>query len=301
MSGHHGNVEKWRLEQSIERTKERRPDLYEKYVASLPPVPEKKKKRGKKMKRIDLLDLHTHTIASGHAYSTIREMTAAGKEKGLSVMAITEHAPSVPNSCGQIYFRNLRILDRTGYDIPVLFGTEVNLLNKNGEIDLNEYVLEQMDLVIASMHPPIFQVGTKEENTQAVLKVMDNPYVAIIGHPDDGRIELDYEPIIQKAKEKKVLIEINNASLKPGAFRPNAKENDTTILKLCDKYRVPVVLDSDAHVDKDVRDHEYAWRLAEELHFPHELIVNTNPAMLKEYLRPAGLSKWQLFEEKGLL
>lgn len=33
LSGHHANVEKWRLEQSIERTKERRPDLYEKWKA----------------------------------------------------------------------------------------------------------------------------------------------------------------------------------------------------------------------------------------------------------------------------
>lgn len=34
MSGHHANIEKWRHEKSLERTKERRPDLYEKYVAT---------------------------------------------------------------------------------------------------------------------------------------------------------------------------------------------------------------------------------------------------------------------------
>lgn len=32
LSGHHANIDKWRLEKSIELTKERRPDLYEKYV-----------------------------------------------------------------------------------------------------------------------------------------------------------------------------------------------------------------------------------------------------------------------------
>lgn len=31
LSGHHANVEKWRLEKSIERTKKYRPDLYEEY------------------------------------------------------------------------------------------------------------------------------------------------------------------------------------------------------------------------------------------------------------------------------
>ncbi len=50
LSGHHGNVEKWRLEQSLERTRERRPDLYEKYMELHPPVPEKKKRRKKKKK-----------------------------------------------------------------------------------------------------------------------------------------------------------------------------------------------------------------------------------------------------------
>ena len=35
MSGHHANIEKWRLEQSIQRTKERRPDLYRAKFPSL--------------------------------------------------------------------------------------------------------------------------------------------------------------------------------------------------------------------------------------------------------------------------
>lgn len=34
LSGHHKNIEKWRMEQSIKRTQERRPDLYEKYLAN---------------------------------------------------------------------------------------------------------------------------------------------------------------------------------------------------------------------------------------------------------------------------
>lgn len=300
LSGHHGNVEKWRLEQSIERTRLRRPDLYEKYMESV--VPEKKKRRGRKrMERVDLLDLHTHTLASGHAYSTIREMTKAASEKGLQIMAITEHAPMMPGTCQEIYFGNLPVVDRCVYDVPVLFGVELNILNKNGEVDLRKDIQEKMDIVIASMHPPIFEVGTKEENTQAFLKVMENPNVCILGHPDDGRIELDYEEIVKCCKEKKVLIEINNASLKPGAFRVNAKENDTKILKLCDKYRVPVVFDSDAHTDTAVRDHEYAWRLAEEIHFPQELIVNAHPELLWDYLKPAGIKRLEAFRDKEMI
>ncbi len=295
MSGHHGNVEKWRLEQSIERTRQRRPDLYEKYVASLPPETKKKKRGKKRMERIDLLDLHTHTLASGHAYSTIHEMTQAARDKGLKLLAITEHAPTMPGSCQEFYFSNLRAIDRSAYEVPVLFGVELNILNKHGDIDLPESILEKMDLVIASIHPPLFEKGTKEENTAAILNVMDNPYVNIIGHPDDGRIQLDYEAIVLKAKEKNILIEINNASLKPNAYRPNAKENDTKILKLCDKHKVSVVLNSDAHVDTEVRNHEYAWRLVEEIHFNRDLILNAHPERLKDYLKEAGKKRLEVF------
>ena len=45
LSGHHGNIDKWRLEKSLELTKERRPDLYEKYILEHPPVEKKKRKQ----------------------------------------------------------------------------------------------------------------------------------------------------------------------------------------------------------------------------------------------------------------
>lgn len=45
LSGHHENIEKWRLEKSLEITKERRPDLYEKYMLAHPPKPKKSKKK----------------------------------------------------------------------------------------------------------------------------------------------------------------------------------------------------------------------------------------------------------------
>ena len=55
-------------------------------------------------------DLHTHTIASGHAYSTIKEMANSAKEKGLKLLGITEHAPTMPGTCHEFYFQNFRVL-----------------------------------------------------------------------------------------------------------------------------------------------------------------------------------------------
>lgn len=53
LSGHHANVEKWRLEQSLIQTQKFRPDMYEKWM-ELHPVVEKKKRRRKKKIPLDL-------------------------------------------------------------------------------------------------------------------------------------------------------------------------------------------------------------------------------------------------------
>ena len=77
---------------------------------------------------------------------------------------------------------------------------------------------------------------------------MDKKIVKIIGHPDDARYELDYEAIVKRAKEKNILLEVNNSSLNQGAFRPNARENYKELLDLCKEYKVKIILGSDAHI-----------------------------------------------------
>ena len=146
------------------------------------------------------IDTHSHTIASGHAYCTIREMASAAAKKGLQGLAITEHAPTMPGTCHPFYFSNLKVIPRQMSGVEMLFGVELNILDADGTIDLSEALLKEMDLVIASLHLPCFAKGaTKETYTEAYLKVMENPYVNIIGHPDDGRIPVDYEKIDRKS------------------------------------------------------------------------------------------------------
>ena len=67
--------------------------------------------------------------------------------------------------------------------------------------------------------------GTKEENTEAYLNVMKNPYVNIIGHPDDGRYQVDYRALVQGAKDYGKVLELNNHSLEPSCFRRDARDN----------------------------------------------------------------------------
>ena len=95
-----------------------------------------------------VLDLHTHTIASGHAYNTLREMAKAASDKGLSVLGITEHAPKMPGTCHSFYFHNLKTVPRELYGIRLLLGSEVNIMDFEGNIDLEERDLKGMDIII---------------------------------------------------------------------------------------------------------------------------------------------------------
>ena len=58
------------------------------------------------------LDVHTHTIVSGHAFSSMQEMVQEAARKGLQLLGITEHTPGIPGTCDLIYFRNLHVVPR---------------------------------------------------------------------------------------------------------------------------------------------------------------------------------------------
>lgn len=236
------------------------------------------------MRYPSVLDLHTHTVASGHAYCTLREMAKAAADKGLEVLGITEHAPKMPGTCHKFYFENLKVVSREMYGIQLLLGSEVNILDSEGNIDLAPKTLARMDVVIASLHTPCIEPASKLENTQAYLNVMKNPYVNIIGHPDDGRYEIDYEALVQGAKEYGKVLELNNHSLNPECTRANAVENDTVMLNLCKKYQVPIVMDSDSHFDLLIGEFDRARALLTELDFPEELVLNRSADAIRGYV-----------------
>jgi putative hydrolase len=230
------------------------------------------------------LDTHTHTIASGHAYNTIREMVMGAKEKGLKLIAITDHGPAMLGASSEFYFVNFGAIDTEMYGVEVLMGSEVNIIDFDGNVDLKEIILKRLDIVIASLHLPCISPGSREENTRAYINVMKNPYVNIIGHPDDSNYLVDYEPLVLAAKENKVLLELNNSSLNPNNYRINTKENDIEMLKLCKKYSVPIVVGSDAHFDSAVGNHDLAMEVLREVDFPEKLVVNKSLEELKKYV-----------------
>lgn len=226
-----------------------------------------------------VLDTHSHTIVSGHAYNTMREMAQTAKVKGLEAISLMEHAPTMPGTTGIFYFQNLVMVPREMEGVRLFLGAELNILNETGEIDLPEWVCNTLDLCIASMHAPESCYGVSKgivKNTEAYINAMKHPFVNIIGHPDDGRYEVDYETLVLAAKEHNVLLEINNTSLDPRGFRKNARGNQLKMLEYCKKYQVPISLGSDAHIDVELGNFCWVRTVLEEVEFPEELIINTS-------------------------
>ena len=231
------------------------------------------------------LDMHTHTLASGHAYSTIQEMARAGAEKGLKLLGITEHTSGIPGTCDPIYFRNLHVVPREMYGVDLMLGAEINILDAKGNMDADEALMKRLDIRIAGIHLLCYEHGTKDENTFGMIQAIRHPYIQIISHPGDGTAELDFEPIVQASKECGTLLEINNSSLKPARGKQDARVNNLEILRLCKQYEVPVILGSDAHISFDIANYQYVYELLHETEFPEALIVNQSVGMFRNYLK----------------
>lgn len=227
-----------------------------------------------------LLDTHCHTVASGHAYSTICEYVKEAQKKNLRLIAITDHAPKMPGSCGEFYFGNLKILPHKFGDLEVLYGSELNIINHDGDLDLPLEILKNLDITIASLHPPCIEI--LEDNTKLIMKVMDNPYVNVFGHLGDPRFLFDIPRIVSYAKKTGTIIEINNSSLTPKSTRYGGKDLIEQIINECKKISLPILIGSDAHFHFDLANFNFAEELIKDL--PDELILNTSVESFKKAL-----------------
>lgn len=231
-----------------------------------------------------IIDLHTHSVSGGHGYSTFQENILAAYANGLDVYGLSEHAPAMPGGTHKFFFSNMKVLPDEYQGMRILKGCEANIMDMNGTLDLEESILTKLDYVIASMHIPCVKSGTAGENTDCLIRVMDNPLVQIIGHPDDARYPLEYDRLVPAAKEKGVLLEINNSSLSPKASRKGGRENICTLLQFCKELEVPVILGTDSHYAPYIGDFSAIEEVLKVLDFPEELVVNTSVEKLRKYI-----------------
>jgi putative hydrolase len=234
----------------------------------------------------NLLDVHTHTIVSGHAYSTVNEMIAEAQNKGLEIFGIVEHGPAIPGTCDLIYFKNMYVVPRDYGRMKLIMGGELNIIDYEGNLDVVDNVyLDCMEYKIAGLHSLCYEDGTRSQNTSALIGAIENKQVKIISHPCDGTAsDFDIEAVVLAAKRNNILLELNNQSLNPSRNKPLSKSMFTEMLRYCIKHDNPIIIGSDAHHTSSVAATQYAVALIDEICFPEELIVNDKPDLFMQMI-----------------
>lgn len=231
-----------------------------------------------------VIDIHTHTLASGHAYGTIREMAQAAQEKGLEVLGFSEHAPGVPGTCDPFYYKNLQAIPRRIYGVEIVHGSEVNVLN-DGTLSLDQDNLDLLDYAIVGIHGVCYENVGAEKNTDNLINCMKNEKVFFVSHPDDDHWPLVYERLVDAAAEYHVALEVNNSSLIKKQSRLNCYENYRHMLALCQERRVPIYIGSDAHDPSAVGEFTLAEALLAEEQFPDELVLGLKKERFYSFIK----------------
>jgi putative hydrolase len=227
-------------------------------------------------------DMHMHTIASSHAYSTVVELAQFAQFKGLKAIAITDHGPGLPDGAHPWHFGNQRCLPPFIQGVRVLHGAEVNIMDYDGNIDLPLLYQKQLMWIIASFHDPCLEPASIEKHTEAYLKLAENPYIDVIGHSGSDNFKYDYEKVLPFFKEKNILVEINSHSFEA---RLGSLKNCKEIALICKEYEIPIVVNSDAHSCFSVGNVEEAFKMLDEIEFPYELIINLTLDRLAAWIK----------------
>lgn len=226
-------------------------------------------------------DLHCHTVASAHAYSTVKELAEEAKKKGLEAIAVTDHGMEMVDAPHEWHFGNLKALPKEIYGVRLLRGTEANILDKSGRLDFSTRTLRTLDIVIASIHRPCYYCTPGGDHTSTYMGVLENPYVDILGHSGTPEYSYDIDAVVKRAGELNKLIEINAHSFEVRkASIPRCRE----IAKACKQYGTGIVVNSDAHIFCDVGEYAPALEMLSQIEFPEELIMNRDLETLRKFL-----------------
>jgi putative hydrolase len=218
-----------------------------------------------------IADTHTHTLATDHAYSTLRENAEAAARLGLEAICLTEHSPAMPGGPSWLFFEGYRSIPRTLCGVRIFKGIEANIMDYSGALDMERINPARLELIIASLHTPNIAPATREEHTACWLKIAENPLVDVIGHCGDMRYDFNHDAVLPAFKEHGKIVEINAHSFRA---RPGSGENCARIAQKCAALGIPVVASSDAHHESMVGGVKEALGMLGDIGFPEELILN---------------------------
>ena len=233
------------------------------------------------------VDTHTHTYASGHAYSTLSENSQQAKKNSLKMFCTTDHSGAMHGAPHYWFFNNQKILPRFISGVAVVRGVESNILNIDGEIDIPLETDCYLDWIIASLHEAVFTPANKAAHTQALINAIKSGRVDALGHLGNPKYDFDFHAVIQCAKEHNVAIEINNSSLK-GASRIGSADRCYEIASIARDVGAYITTGTDAHFCQEIGQLELVSDLLDEVKMPTEQVISYTTKQFLEFLQLRG-------------
>jgi putative hydrolase len=227
-----------------------------------------------------IADLHTHTLASGHGIDTIRTIGDYAVRKGLEGVAITDHGPGIAGGPDPIYFMSLKRMTQ-GIDLPIriIYGVEDDVANRRGDLTLPEYVLQDLEIVLAGMHPfSWISNQSPTVKTDAVVKALGKGFVQVFTHPVNTYFDIEIDSVIEAGAANDVAMELNATKL---------GERSVVIdyLEKCARQNASIVVNSDAHLGEEVGNFAESLDLLRAIDFPENLIVNRSRESIEAFFK----------------
>ncbi len=235
-----------------------------------------------------IADLHVHTVASGHAYSTINEIARAARRKGLKAVAITDHGPALPGGPHLYHFGAMRFIPPVICGVRIFRGAEANIIGSDGSLDLPESYLARLDFVLAGFHEGCgFDNRGIAANTDAVLKAMENRHVKAVAHSGNPQFPVSYRDLVAGASASGTALEINNSSL--SMSRTGSRPNCEALAELIAGSDALVAVGSDAHIAQGVGVFDDAVALITKVGIGEEQVLNASGDRLAHFLGLEGI------------
>lgn len=234
------------------------------------------------------VDTHTHTLFSGHAFSTIEENARHAAEAKMEGIAMTDHFGPLFNDMRRFDgSMNMNALPKEIYGVRILAGTEIDIVDAKGNLaghdvtlpfgtdkTICDMLLETRDLAIASVH---FFEGFKDltpvQATQLYCTVLQNPCIHILGHIGRSGLPFEIDEVVKTASAQGKMIEINEHSFDSGEI---VSQRCRDIALSCARYGTSICVGSDAHSAFFIGQFDRTLAMLEEIEFPEELVANTS-------------------------
>lgn len=233
------------------------------------------------------VDPHTHTIFSGHAFSTIEENAVHAAKSGIEAIGMTDHYGPMFVDMTQISAAiNMSALPEVIHGVRILAGTEIDIVDAQGHLagydmkpapgrndTMADTLLKTRELTIASVH---YFEGVKEltpaQSTELYCNVIANPYVHILGHIGRSGLPFEIDPVVRAAAQAGKIIEINEHSFNMGE---GIISRCLEIAQACKRHEARICVSSDAHSGFFIGKFDRALKMLDDIDFPEELVANT--------------------------